>query len=207
MQIIVQKNSLEVLRGQKWWNSLELSWKMAFNEALLRKGPTAEPPKDEELILLLVRATAIRFAGPAAYAPNLTQIPDNLSGLAGLSHLRYLSFTHSKVNSLQEISQLVHLESLFVYNNQLTSLTGVESMTNLTQLYAQHNRISDLKPVRKLTKLETLYMADNRLSSLEGITSAHEACLRHFYVLPNRTLKHREVIRVQQQCGILCRQG
>ena len=207
MDLIIKSPAEEVKRGRHWWSGLEMKWKMAFNEAIFGKGPTLEPPQDEELITLLMRADSLRFAGPGAYSPNLTQIPDNLSAIAGLPHLTYLSFTDSKLSSLKEIRHLVKLQSLFVYNNELTSLDGVENMVNLVSLYVQHNKIENLEPVRRLTRLKTLYVSNNQLTSLNGITEAHEQHLRKFHVLPNDTLRHREIIRVQNEFGILCQKG
>ena len=207
MDIIITGNAEELKRGTHWWNNLEMKWKMAFNEAVFGKGPTIEPPKDEELIILLVRADTLRFAGTGAYAPNVTNIPDNLSGVAGLPHLTYLSFTDSKLNSLKEISGLVNLRHLYVYNNELSSLIGVEKMIHLEELVAHNNTITSLQPVRKLTNLKTLYVAYNRLTSLDGITAAHEKNLVNFHVLPNDQLRQREIIRVQNNYGILCKKG
>ena len=207
MQIFVQGNPVEAKKGMAWWQGTSMQWKMAFNEAVFGKGPTVEPPKEEELVLLLTRATALRFAGPTAYSPNLSQIPADLSAIAGLEHLTYLSFTDSALTSLREISGLIQLEKLFVYNNRLASLEGIERMRGLTELACHNNRIASLEPLRHLTKLETLYVVNNRLTSLNGITIDHEDCLRNFYVMPNEELRHREIIRVQNECGILCRKG
>lgn len=207
MQIFVQGNSAEAKKGAAWWQGTSLKWKMAFNEAVFGKGPTIEPPKEEELILLLTRATALRFAGPTAYSPNLSQIPSDLSAIAGLEHLTYLSFTDSALTSLREISGLIQMEKLFVYNNELTSLEGIERMSGLDELACHNNRITSLEPVRHLTQLETLYVVNNRLTSLSGITIDHEDRLRNFYVQPNDELRHREIIRVQNECGILCKKG
>lgn len=207
MDIFVGGNSVELRRAQIWWMGLEMLWKMAFNEAVFGKGPTLEPPRDEELVTLLVRANALRFAGPTAYSPNLTQAPNNLSALTGLPHLTYLSFTDSSLSSLQEIKNLVNLRSLFAYNNQLTSLSGIEKMIHLEELYVQQNLISSLEPVRHLTNLRTLYVSNNRLTSLEGITIAHEDKMRNLYVIPNDEVRQREIIRVQNECGIICKKG
>ena len=205
MHIFQQGNSLDLKKAWIWWNALEVKWKMAFNEALLRKGPTLEPPKDEELMLLLIRSSAFRFAGPLAPAPNLSFELTNLSGLSELTHLTYLSFTHSNVHSLKEIANLNKLQSLFVYNNKLTSLSGIEGMKELTELYCLQNKIKSIKPVKGLTNLKTLYINYNEIESLEGITNAHSEKLRNFYVEPNERLPHKEIVRVQNEFGIICR--
>ncbi len=207
MLILQQGQSLEAKKGTAWWRNTSMEWKMAFNEAVFGKGPTIEPPKEEELILLLTRATALRFAGPTAHAPNLSQIPGDLSAIGGLEHLTYLSFTDSKVTSLREIRGLIQLTNLFVYNNQLTSLEGIERMKGLVELACHNNQITSLKPVQHLTNLQTLCVNNNQLESLEAITLEHENNLRDFRVMPNEQLRHREIIRVQNDFGILCRKG
>jgi len=207
MQIFEKGFSLELKKGQAWWNGLNMNWKMAMNEAAFGKGPTIEPPHEEELILLLVRATALRFAGPLAPAPNHTQSLDNLSALSGLTHLTYLSFTHSNVTSLKPLRGLTKMRNLFVYENKLTALDGIEPMTNLEELYCLHNQITSLLPISKLTNLHTLYISYNAITSLEGITARHADKLRTFYCEPNDALPHREIIRIQNEYGILARRG
>ncbi len=207
MQIFEKGFSVELLKGQSWWKELSMKWKMAMNEAVFGKGPTIEPPHEEELILLLVRATALRFAGPLAPAPNLTQALDDLSALAGLTHLTYLSFTHSKVTSLRPLRGLTKMRNLFVYENQLTALDGIEEMTDLEELYCLHNQINSLLPITRLTNLHTLYVSFNAITSLEGLTLKHGDKLRNFYCEPNDTLPHREIIRVQNEYGIIARRG
>ncbi len=207
MLILQQGNSEEVKRGRAWWSALEMQWKFAFNEAVFGKGPTLEPPKDEELITLLLRADSLRFAGPLAMAPNLSNVLTNLSGVAQLTHLTYLSITDCSFTSLQEISNLTKLCHLFVYRNKLSSLAGIENMRQLEELYCLQNDLTSLQPIRKLVNLKTLYANYNKLTSLEGLTEKHSKKLRNFYIEPNPDLPHREIIRVQNEYGILCRRG
>lgn len=207
MEVLIQGNSQELLRSMHWWNKLEAQWKMAFNEVCMGKGPTLALPTDEELMMLLVRANALRFAGPLALSPNCSHMPNNLSGLQGLKQLGILSFTDSNITSLAGIEGLTNLKSLFVYNNKLTSLKGVENMLQLKELYCQHNAIESLAPIYRLTQLETLYASNNHLTSLEGVTAKHADRLRNFYIMPNDSLPHREVVRVQTNYYILGRKG
>ncbi len=207
MQIIVKTAPEELKRARKWWQDLELQWKFAYNEAVFGKGPTIEPPRDEELMLLLIRADTLRFAGPLAHNPNITTPLTNLSGLIPLYHLKYLSLTHMKVSGLTELRRHTQLEHLFVYNNQLTSLDGIEGMLNLKDLYFQNNQIQDLTPIARLTNLHTIYASGNKINKINGLSDKHGDNLRKFYILPNDDLPDREIIRTQNEVGIICRTG
>ena len=207
MNFIIKTTPDELKRARKWWQDLEMQWKFAYNEAVYGKGPTIEPPKDEELMLLLLQIDTLRFAGPLAFNPNMTTVLTNLSGLIPLYHVTYLSISNMKLDSLKPLVRFNKLKYLYVYENQLDSLEGIENLTGLTQLYAQNNNITDLSPVKKLTNLETLYVTNNAFDKINGLTLKHEDKLQKFYVLPNKNLRHREVIRIQNELGILCQKG
>lgn len=207
MQLIVKTTSEELQRARKWWKDLEGQWKLAFNEAVFGKGPTLEPPKDDELMILLIRADALRFAGPLALKPNMTTVLTNLSGLIPLYHLTYLSISNTRITSLQPLQRFTKMKHLFVYENKLTSLKGIENMLELEDLYAQNNRIHDILPISKLTNLKTLYINGNQLQNAEGLTLAHERNLKNLFILPNENLLQREIIRIQNEIGVICRKA
>lgn len=207
MQLIVKTTSEELQRARKWWKNLEGQWKLAFNEAVFGKGPTLEPPKDDELMILLIRADALRFAGPLALKPNMTTVLTNLSGLIPLYHLTYLSISNTRITSLQPLQRFTKMKHLFVYENKLTSLKGIENMLELEDLYAQNNRIHDILPISKLTNLKTLYINGNQLQNAEGLTLAHERNLKNLFILPNENLLQREIIRIQNEIGVICRKA
>ena len=207
MDLIIKNKSEELHNAQEWWKNLEMQWKMAFNEACLGKGPSIGPPKDEELVLLLTRVNTFRFAGPMAYNPNVQQMPTNLTGLAGLKNIELISFTYGPITGIKELANLSKLRSLFVNNNKITSLQGIENLLYLEELYCQHNEIESIQPVGRLTNLHTLYVTKNKLKSLKGLTPKHGDKLRRFHVDPNDHLPHREMIRIQNECGILCKKG
>lgn len=207
MQFIVKTTPEELKRAQQWWRDLEMQWKLAYNEAVFGKGPVLEPPKDDELMILLIRADTLRFAGPFAHNSNVTTKLTNLSGLIPLYHLFYLSISHMDITSLKELKRHTKLEHLFVQNNKITSLEGVENMTKLKELYFLNNQVTDLSPVKGLTNLETLYASNNQLTSLNGVTEAHADNMKKFYALPNDNLKDRNIIKFQNSVGIICRNG
>lgn len=207
MQFIVKTQPEELLRAKKWWNDLEGQWKLAFNEAVYGKGPVFEPPSDDELMILLLRADTLRFAGPLAMNPNMSTQVTNLSGLIPLYHLKYLSISHSRISSLEELTRHTNLEHLFVYDNQITSLKGIEGMKNLKNLYFQNNLVSSFKPAKKLHQLEVIYATNNKFTELKGITKKHSNNLQKFYIIPNEGIKDRDVIQFQNKVGIICRKG
>lgn len=207
MNFIVKTTPQELQRARLWWRELEFQWKMAYNEAVFGVGPTLEPPHDDHLMLLLIQVDVLRFAGPGAHNPNVSTPLTNLSGLVPLYHLTNLTVSHMQITSLRELKRHTRLQDLFVYNNQLTSLTGIEGATELTGLYAQGNKLTDLSPLAGLKKLKTVYVSGNNLKSLAGLTPEHGDTLNRFYVLPNENLPDREILRFQNEIGIICRTG
>ena len=205
MNIIIKSTPEELLKAKAWWDKLEMQWKMAFNEACMGKGPVIDPPKDDALIMLITRVDTFRFAGPLAVSPNVQKMPNNLSGLMGLKQITYLSFTHSPITSVKELANLPNLRNLFLYNNKIKSLWGIQSLFGLEDLYCQNNHIDSLEPILRLTNLKTVYAHDNKLVDLKGLTYDHGNKLRQFYIEPNEDLPHRELIRVQNEYGIICR--
>lgn len=207
MQFIVHTTPEELQRARQWWQDLEGQWKMAYNETAFGKGPTLEPPHDDELMLLLLQVDTLRFAGPLAPHPNMSTTLTNLSGLIPLYHLRFLSLSHHQITDLQPLQRFTNMRHLFLYNNQLKSLRGIEKMSELEDLYVQHNQLTSIEPLRRLTSLKTVYVSSNCLTDLKGITKAHAQHLKKFYVQPNDDLPDREIIRIQNEIGILCRMG
>lgn len=193
--------------AQTWWNDLELPWKIVFNEAVFGKGASTAPPKDEPLMQLLNDTEVLRLAGPTAYSPNVSVEISELSGVAALRQLRFLSVTNMPLRSVKELAGLTQLRHLYLYDNQIESLEGIEPLTQLEELYFQNNQISDLRPLQPLTKLRTIYASNNRLRQLDGLTEAHADQLKRFYIQPNQHLPDREIIRLQNELGILGRLG
>ena len=207
MRFIVKTTPEEVVRARKWWNDLEMQWKMAYNEAVFGKGPTIEPPKEDEMMMLVIGIDTLRFAGPLAPNPNITSPLTNLSGLIPLYQLTYLSVSHMRIRSLKELYRFTKMEHLFLYDNQLESIEGIEKMASLKNLYLQNNNINNLTAIKKLTHIHTLYVSGNKFQKISGLTKKHAKSLKKFYVMPNDDLPDSEVIRIQNKLGILCRTG
>ncbi|MBB4080957.1 Leucine-rich repeat (LRR) protein [Lewinella aquimaris] len=189
-----------------WWTALETQWQRVFRETYLNLPPGDGTPTDAELESLL-SAQVLRCAGPTAPYPNTSVVLTNLSGLAELQELTFVSVTDSHIRDLAELARHRNLRSLFVQDNQLTSLSGIEALTELESLYAQNNQLSSLEPIRALTKLHTLYVSGNQLTSISGLTPDHGDTLRNCYILPNEHLPNREIIKLQQKVGLLPKRG
>ena len=207
MEFIVKTTSAELERARNWWLDLSTAWKWAYNEAVFGQGPTLAPPSDDLLMFLLIQVDTLRFAGPTAPQPNVSHPLEDLSGLIPLYHLKYLSFTHMQITDIRLLKRHGQLEHLFLYNNHLTTIDGIEGMSQLKELYLQENQLKSLTPLRYLHNLEKLYVSNNLLESLEGIHAKHARQLKKLYVFPNSNLPDRSIIRVQNELGILCRQG
>lgn len=185
-----------------WWRQTEPQWKQAFAETIFRHSN--EPTPDE--LALVYNAPAIRFAGPTAFFPNMTFELTNLSGVLALANLETLVVINHKIESIKEVNTFESLKSLFLLGNQITSLEGIENLTGLEMLYVQDNLIESIKPVEKLLNLKELYVNGNRISSLEGLTEMHAEKLEKFFCKPNDLLKQKEILRVERELGIKCRE-
>lgn len=178
-----------------------------MNEATLGRGATLEDPSDDELLLLRYQLENLRFAGPDAQSSNLSIRLTNLSGVAALDHLSFLSVTNGAIEGVEELAGHKALKALYLYDNAITSLKGIEELTEIEELYVHLNKLTDLIPLRKLTKLTTLYASRNELTSLEGLHEGHSDQLERCFLLPNEKLSQREIIRLQNEAFILAKTG
>lgn len=185
-----------------WWTQMEPQWKQAFAETIFRHSN--EPTLEE--LAPVYNAPAIRFAGPTAFFPNMTFELTNISGILSLTNLETLVVINHKVESITELNTFTSLKNLFLLGNQIKSLEGLEKLTGLEMLYVQDNLIESIKPVEKLINLKELYVNGNRISSLEGLTEDHAEKLEKFFCKPNDLLKQKEILRIERELGIKCRE-
>lgn len=187
--------------GRSWWQQLEPQWKRAFSEAYWKHD--AEPSEEE--LAPFFSAPAIRFAGPAAPYPNMSFELTNLSGIMAFQQLKVLVVTHHHLETITGITGLTGLTDLFLIGNRIASLEGIEHLTRLERLYVQENRIESLLPIKDLTNLKEFHINHNRLGSLEGLTEAHADKLEVFYCKNNPGLKRKDILAVERELGIRCR--
>lgn len=186
---------------QAWWDALQPLWKRVFIESLLNNNTEVT----EEQLALICSSQAIRIVGPEGSYPNFTGTLQDLEGLRALTQIKYLFVTHCELQSLDGIEGHRELKSLFVNNNQLTSIAQIRHLGNLEELFIGNNSIESITPVRYCRSLHTLHCEGNRLLSLQGIDRHHERHLKVFRCLPNTQLPQREIIRIQNSYGIVCR--
>lgn len=184
-----------------WWNHLEPHWKQVFIETLLDN----QTEIGEQQLALICSSQVLRIVGPEGSYPNFTGTLQNLEGLRALTQIEYLFVTHCALQNLDGIEGHRSIKSLFVNNNQLTTISQIRYMGNLEELYISNNAIESIAPVRYCRSLHTLHCEGNRLLSLQGIDRHHEKHLRVFRCLPNTHLPQREIIRIENTYGILCR--
>ena len=193
-------------RARRWWDGLSPDWQRALERAVGAGSPGEDAPDPDRLVELHSLET-LRLAGPGAPYPNLDFELTDLSGVAGMRSLRFLSITDMAITSLQPLAGLARLEALFVQDNRIESLAGIEGLTRLKSLYCQGNRIESLAPIEALTGLKTVYASRNRITRLDGLHAGHVPTLEHLFVLPNESLDPREIVRVQTELGLHCRRG
>lgn len=186
---------------QQWWENLSPEWQQVFCISVLQKNTT---PSQQHLEAIWNMAV-IRLAGPTAPHPNCSIELSDLSGLSALKQLQILIVSHHAITGLQEIKELKNLKSLFVFNNKISSLAGIEKLQQLEQLYVNSNELVSIKELAALPQLVELNISDNRLTSLEGLTEAHADHLKLFTCMPNAGLKPKEILRVENELGLLCR--
>lgn len=196
--MIAEKKALDLA----WWYKLETQWKNAFAKVFF--GHSNEPTQEE--LQNLFDAPAMRFAGPAAPYPNLQFELTNLSGLAELQNLEILVLIHHQIEEIDELKELRRLKNLFLYGNKIRSIEPLEDLLKLEQMYLQDNQIQSIVPLRKLTNLKELYVNGNSISSLNGLTEEHAEKLEIFFCKPNDNLKRAEMMRIERELAIKCRE-
>ncbi|HUC79989.1 MAG TPA: leucine-rich repeat domain-containing protein [Flavisolibacter sp.] len=184
-----------------WWRQLSQQWKNTFAETCF--GHTNEPTPTE--LAQLFAAPALRFAGPRAPFPNMSFALTDLSGISHLTNLEVLVVIHHELEAIEEVKNLAKLKALFLLDNKISSLQGIENLKGLEQLYVQINRIESLQPVEGLTNLKDLFVQNNKLTSLQGLTEQHADKLHMFVCKPNDGLSPKELMRVERELYIRCR--
>ncbi len=191
-------------RYRQWWETLSTPWQQAFNEAYQNKSETGCPP--DEVLDNIWTNPNFRMAGPSAMFPNVTLELEDLSGVAGLTHLELLVFTNHNITHLRDIAHLRQIRSLFVFSNKIDTLEGVEQLGGLTGFYFNDNQVRSLLPLAGLTQLETIHCANNQLQSFEGIGKQHSR-LKDFFCLPNPGIWQSAILQFENDVRVQCKKG
>ena len=97
-----------------------------------------------------------------------TQISD-ITPLAGLTNLTWLSLNNSSVSDISAVAGLTNLTGLGLYNNSVSDISAVAGLTNLTELNLGNNHISDISAVAGLTNLTGLGLYNNSVSDISAV--------------------------------------
>ena len=83
---------------------------------------------------------------------------EDISCVAGLEKLTYLSVKDCRIKSLDCISELDRLETLDAANTDITEINVLPKLENLKALYISGCKITDFSPVYNMPSLEKLYV-------------------------------------------------
>lgn len=111
----------------------------------------------------LQHAANLRFA-----AFNVNQITD-LTPLAGLTRLTYLTLTRNQITSVEPLRGLVDLETLYVDDNQIADVGPLAGIVKLTSFDVSNNLVTDLGPLAGMVNLDWIDFGVNRVTSLEAL--------------------------------------
>ena len=102
-----------------------------------------------------------------------SQIVSDLSPLAGLTKLKYLSLEAKSISDLSPLTGLINIERFDLGETNVSDLSPLAGFSKLKFLRTTHTPISDLSPLARLTNLETLqffYAEGPSLAPLKGLT-------------------------------------
>ena len=108
----------------------------------------------------------------------------SLAGIEGLTQLRRLSVTRTRLNSLPETGALQGLRVLNLRQHSLKSLAGIEGLTQLEELRADYGELSGIREIASLKQLKSLSLRDNRLTDVKEL--CHLKQLTELYIDGNR---------------------
>lgn len=108
---------------------------------------------------------------------------DDLSPLADLNKLRFVSISRCGISDLSPLSGLKHLESLNLFYNEIGDLSPLSGLSALEYLDIDGNQISDLGPLSGLDRLTTISANSNMISDLAPL--ANMVQLKYLYLEHN----------------------
>ena len=127
-----------------------------------------------------INTNSIKDLSPLAGLTNLIWLSLNqnnitdLSPLAGLTNLIWLDVGGNNVSDLSPVSGLINLTGLRCWHNNITDISPVSNLLHLTELKLNHNNISNISAVAGLTNLISLRLDNNNItdiSPLAGLTN------------------------------------
>lgn len=180
-EILLKKPALTIVYRtaelQKWWESLEPSWKGIFR----RQNSLPEEPTTDELHRmtsvpnLSFESLSIGDVSPLTAFINLrslTLFDDPIGDISPISELKLLetlTISQVPVVNFSGISQLPKLTKLNISNTGIEDLTALSALLNLTYLNISGTNLKTLKGLEPLINLEELDVASTNLRSLKQI--------------------------------------
>jgi len=93
----------------------------------------------------------------------------DISGLEGLTNLRYLDIRSGKVKDLSPLSSLVSLEDLWLRSYPIRDISFLSGLKKLQLLAIPCNEISDISPLSKLTSLRNIDLSINKITDMSPL--------------------------------------
>jgi len=109
----------------------------------------------------------------------------DLQGIHYLRNLHVVILEHGGISNLTPLAELMDLGWLSLWDNRVTDLTPLAGLSSLVALDLGNNLISDLQPLAALTDLEILWLDANRISDLRplvGLTNLRELVLENQHI-------------------------
>jgi hypothetical protein len=113
------------------------------------------------------------------HQPRQTQVSEakeslaliDLTPVAGLSALKQVSLSHSRISDLSPLASSINLTELTVSSSKVSDLSPLAALTNLTELTVSNSKVSDLLPLATLTNLTQLDMRNSSVSDLSPLAA------------------------------------
>ena len=157
----------------------------AIREALgLPPGTAITADAMRNLTRLDAKGRGIAALTGLEYAVNLTELDlggtlindewrenpiSNLSPLASLTNLEWLSLASTGVSDVSSLARLTQLETLNLQGTSISDVSSLAHLTNLEGLYLAATFVSDVSSLAHLTNLEELYLGGPFVSDVSSL--------------------------------------
>ena len=101
---------------------------------------------------------------------NTTIKISDISVLAKLPQLTYLSLLGNNISDISALSGLTSLTELRLSKNNISNISAVSGLTALTELTLSRNNISNISAVSGLTALTRLDLSENNISDISAVS-------------------------------------
>lgn len=137
-------------------------------EIRVTSGNKGEPSTFSRLPIELPKLKKLKKLVLAGSKSNPLPILD-LSGIASLTNLEFLSITNGSVSDISPLAELKKLRQLYLYGNNISDITPLSSLKQLKVLRLRGNNITDIYPLESLTSLRVLRMGRNNITDISSL--------------------------------------